>query len=90
MAARRALAELERSPRVEEARAQVDRLIAACAGLFIRATASRPAAVPGGEVELSVEVLTRRPGMWRLQKVDLPGGARTGADVALEVGRSRW
>ncbi len=87
--ARRALAALPASPRVEDARAEVTRLIAACAGLFIRATAARPAATPGEDVELSVEVVARRPSMWRLMKVDLPGGGAAGTDVALEVGKKQ-
>jgi LmbE family N-acetylglucosaminyl deacetylase len=67
------LKDLPDGPRVRDARIELDRILAGAAGLFIRATASRPAAVPGGEVPVRVEVVLRRPARVHLSSLSFPG-----------------
>jgi LmbE family N-acetylglucosaminyl deacetylase len=73
LAAHRALDRLPDVSRVRGARQALETVIAGAAGLFVRATAARPAAVPGSEVEVSVEVVLRRPASMTLRRVVFPG-----------------
>jgi LmbE family N-acetylglucosaminyl deacetylase len=75
-----ALAALPSSPRVREARVSLERVIAAASGLFVRASADRPGAVPGGSVRVRVEVVLRRPADVGLRRLLFPDGS------ALDVG----
>lgn len=70
-------------PRVTEARARLVRVAAACAGLFVRATAGRPGVVAGGSVPIEVEVVLGRPAAVRLERLLLEGATveEGGADV---------
>jgi hypothetical protein len=61
VAAAKALDALPDSPRARDARASLDRVLLAAAGLFVRAAAERPTAVPGGTVKVDVEVVLRGP-----------------------------
>ncbi len=77
-------------PRVRDARAALERVVAAAAGLFLRATAAAPVAVPGDAVKVDVEVLLRRPSPlpFVLERLEFPGAAPvTGG--ALAVGERR-
>ncbi len=86
-----ALAALPDEPRVRDARRGVERLLAATTGLFIRATAKRPAVVPGSDVELSVEIIARRPSdeEWIVRTLRAPTGAALTVDAPLKVGDKR-
>jgi LmbE family N-acetylglucosaminyl deacetylase len=83
------LAGLPGAPRVIEARRRLDELIAACAALFIRATAPQPAAVPGATVPITVEIAARRPASVTLRTVTIEGATPTTIDAAIEVGARR-
>jgi hypothetical protein len=74
-----------RDARVLDARSAIDRLIAAASGLFVRASAARPGAVPGSAVPVNVEVLLRRPASLRLRAVEFPGLPPAPVGQALEV-----
>ena len=83
LAARAALDALPDEPRVREARAGTERAAAAVVGLFVRATSPRAAVVPGQKVELSVEVVLRRPADMRLKSLAFPDGSMQEVNVAL-------
>jgi len=85
LAAGAALDALPDEPRVRDARRSAARAIAAAAGLFVRATSPRPAVVPGQTVELSVEVVLRRPAELKLVRLAFPGGAAQDVGTALAV-----
>ena len=72
-------------PRVVEAERAVDEIIAAAAGVFVRASADRAGAVPGSSVPVRVEVILRRTAPLRLRAIELPGVPAAVVDVALEV-----
>lgn len=78
-----ALAALPDVPRVDDARTSLDGLIAAASGLFVRATAERPAAVPGSRVPIAVEIVLRRPVSMALRRVVFPGVAPVEEPTAL-------
>lgn len=77
--------DLPDGPRVRDARVELDRILAGAVGLFVRATASRPAAVPGSAVGVRVEIVQRRPADVRLKSLSFPGLARLQEDVALAL-----
>jgi LmbE family N-acetylglucosaminyl deacetylase len=87
--AHRALEPLPDVPRVRDARTALSEIIADAAGLFVRATAAQPGAVPGGEVAVGVEIVLRRPASMRLRRVIFPGVAPLEVDAALAVGEKR-
>lgn len=72
MNAHRALDALPDVPRVRDMRAALDQVIAAAAGVFVRATAARAGAVPGSVVPVRVEVILRRPAAMSLRRVVFP------------------
>jgi LmbE family N-acetylglucosaminyl deacetylase len=72
-------------PRLVQARRAVDEIIAAAAGVFVRASADRPGAVPGSSVAVRVEVILRRPAPLRLRAIELPGVPAAVVDAALGV-----
>jgi LmbE family N-acetylglucosaminyl deacetylase len=82
----RARAELEKlpdDPRVRDARRAIGEIIAAAAGLYARATASRPVAAPGTTVDVTVELVARAVPV-TVQRVELPGATlTTPAQIAL-------
>jgi LmbE family N-acetylglucosaminyl deacetylase len=89
LAARTALATLPKVPHTREALAHVDDVIAAASGLFVRATAARPGAVPGSTVRINLEVSLRRPVQMKLERVIFPDAEATDIAAALDVGGRR-
>jgi LmbE family N-acetylglucosaminyl deacetylase len=87
--AQRALDGLPDAPRVRDARAGLVPIIAAAAGLFVRATAAQPGVVPGGAVDVSVEITQRRPADLVLHAVEFPGAAAQQIDEPLRVNAKR-
>ena len=73
--AHQALDALDDSPRVRDVRHDLNETIAATIGLFVRATAALPAAVPGASVPMAVEVVLRRPAAVTIREVHFPGTA---------------
>ncbi len=71
--ARERLAALPASPRVDDGLHDLDAVIAAAAGLFVRATSAAPSAAPGSEVELQLELVARLPVAMELRAVQFPG-----------------
>jgi len=87
-----ALALLPDTPRVRDARAALAPLIAASVGLFARATAAQPCAVPGGSVTVAVELTQRRPAPLTLRALEFPGatveiGDELGVNAKRETSR---
>jgi len=76
---RKALAALPPSSRRDEGIQRLDRVIRGAAGIFVRATAAKPTAVPGAEVEVQVEVLARGGGSLGRNVADAGSGG--GDDV---------
>src|SRR5690606_17606924 len=72
--AHEALDALPDEVRVREARRDLERVIAAAAGLFVRASAARAAVAPGDSIEISLEVVARRPVPVELEEIRFPGG----------------
>lgn len=87
LAARTALAALPPDVRVREARADLDALIAACAGLFLRARADQPAVAPGDPVAIDIEILARRPVAARLRSIAMPFALAEDVEEKLDVER---
>jgi LmbE family N-acetylglucosaminyl deacetylase len=84
--AHRALDALADGPQVRDARAALHDVLAAAAGLFVRAVAARPGAVPGGAVEVRVEVALGRPAAVRLRRVHFPGAETVEVNADLGAG----
>ena len=78
------LAKLPADARVREARLALDEVLAAAAGLYARATAAQPIAVPGGKLDVTLELATRGTAA-RIRSVGLPGAAPVAA-MALAAG----
>jgi len=81
--AHRALDALPNVPRVRDTRDALNEIIAAAAGLYLRATAARPGAVPGSDVRVRVEIVLRRPASMSLHRVVFPGVTPVEANVVL-------
>lgn len=81
--AHEALDALPDEVRVREARQELERVIAAAAGLFVRATAPRAAVAPGDAVEVKLEVIARRPVSVELEEIRFPGGEILEVEEAL-------
>jgi LmbE family N-acetylglucosaminyl deacetylase len=56
-----ALAKLPDEPRTRDARSALSEIIATASGLFVRATATRPAVAPGSELPIKLELVARGP-----------------------------
>ena len=82
-----ALDRLPDDPRVRDARRALADVLVAAAGLYARATASRPAAVPGAAVEVTVELVARAVPV-TAARIELPGAAPTVA-AAIAVGHKQ-
>jgi LmbE family N-acetylglucosaminyl deacetylase len=89
LAADRALDALPDVPRVRHARRSLERVVCGALGLFVRATAPRPFAVPGSEVKVDVEIVQRRPGAVALRRVAVGGGAAAPETGPLVVGEKK-
>lgn len=74
LAAQKALAKLPDQPRTRAARIALDQIIAGAAGVFVRAAAAQPSAVPGSSVKVDVEIVQRRPAPMTVKRVQFPGG----------------
>jgi len=87
--AHRALDALPNVARVRDARAALNETIAAAAGLYVRATAARPGAVPGSDVSVRVEIVLRRPALMSLRRVVFPGAAPVDANAVLGLNEKK-
>ncbi len=87
--AQQALEALPDVPRVRDARAALDQIIAAAAGVFVRATAARAGAVPGSTVPIHLEIIRRQPGSMSLQRVVFPHVAPVEVNAALDINEKR-
>lgn len=68
------LDKLREDPRVRDARQRLAGAIVAAAGVYVRATAGKPVATPGGRVDVTLEVVPRLLPV-TVARVELPGGA---------------
>jgi hypothetical protein len=89
LAARTAFDTLPDGPRVQEARDSLERVIAATAGLFVRATSPTGAIVPGQTTELTTEVVLRRPAAIKLVRLGFPDGTSQDVDAALGLNEKK-
>jgi LmbE family N-acetylglucosaminyl deacetylase len=87
--ARQALERLPDVPRVRDARAVVVPIIAAAAGVFVRATAAQPGVVPGGTVAVRVEITQRRPAGLTLRGVDFGAAGVQRVEAPLPLNERR-
>ena len=87
--AHRALDALPDVPRVRDARTALDQIIAAAAGVFVRATAARAGAVPGSAVPVRVEVMLRRPASMSLRRVVFPNVTAVDVNAALALNEKK-
>jgi LmbE family N-acetylglucosaminyl deacetylase len=87
----RAAAELDKlpgDPRVRDARRALGEVLVAAAGLYARATASRPVAAPGSSIEVAVELVARAVPV-KLLAIEVPGATRPPAPALIEVGHKQ-
>jgi hypothetical protein len=89
LAAHTALAALPARPRIVEARRRLDEVLAACAGLFVRATAPQPAAAPGEKVRVSVEIVLRRPVRMTVAQIAVGDAPKERIDAVLDTDSRR-
>jgi LmbE family N-acetylglucosaminyl deacetylase len=87
--AHRALDALPDVPRVRDARAALDQIIAAAAGVFVRATAARAGAVPGSVVPVHIEIMLRRPAPISLRRVVFPNVAPVEVNAPLGLNEKK-
>ena len=83
VALRGEMAALADHPWKAEKLAEVDELIAGCAGLYAEAAVADPIAIPGGDVKVDVAIINRSAAAMTLREVKLPGGERV-APVKIE------
>lgn len=83
--ARTALDSLPEDPRVFDARKAADAMVLRSIGLFARAQAKSTMAVPGGSVQVDVELIVRRPAEARLVAATFPGPGREVIDRPLRT-----
>src|SRR2546423_6447732 len=79
-----AAAKLQADPLVLEKRDELSRVIRACAGLWIEATASEPNAMPGGEVKITATIVNRSDFPLRLVDIGLLGSKPLEASAELK------
>ena len=84
VAARRALDKLPDDVRVRDARQAFDELLAAAAGLYARATAPAPTAVPGANVDVTLELVARGAPV-TVRRVEVAGVAPIAKDTAIAL-----
>ncbi len=80
-----AMEALPDEPRTRDAIRAVERAIAGASGLFVRATAKQAAVVPGGKVEIAIEVIQRLPAGLELVDFVWPDGSEQKAGGPLGV-----
>jgi LmbE family N-acetylglucosaminyl deacetylase len=83
LAIRESINKLPFSPRVRDAGQAGNAIAAAMTGLFVRTTSPRPGVVPGETVELSVEVVLRRPTDLKLKRLTFDDRSMLAPDVPL-------
>jgi len=88
LAARAAAAALPDVARVRDARHALDRVIAAAAGLFVRAAAARPEVTPNGSLPVTLEVVVGRADAVDVRRVTVPDRHQT-APGKIERGERR-
>jgi LmbE family N-acetylglucosaminyl deacetylase len=76
-------------PRVRDARVALDQVLAAAAGVFVRATAAHAGGVPGSVVPVHVEILLRRPASMRLRRVVFPNVTPVEVDAVLALSEKK-
>jgi len=86
LAAHAAFDSLPDDVRRRDARRELESVIIASLGLFLRATAMQPSAVPGGAVDVRLEVVQRRPAKVRLLRVEFDGAPAQELGTPLVVG----
>ena len=74
---------LAEHPWKTEKLAEVDELIAACAGLYAEAAVGDTVANPGGDVALTISAINRSPVAMTLHELRLPGGEKVAVDKPL-------
>lgn len=89
--ARTKLESLPASSRKREAGRVLDEVILGAAGVFIRATAERPAVSPGDTLPVKVEIVQRRPAELKVASVKFPFQTvnRDHLNVPLEVDKKK-
>jgi LmbE family N-acetylglucosaminyl deacetylase len=70
-------------------RAELSRVMADCAGLFVEARADAPSAAPGAKVKLTLETLVRTPAAASLLNINLSTGESLPGGGALEFNALR-
>lgn len=83
---RKRLAVLPDEPLVNEKRAQLDRLLAACLGLTVETISPSAEVVPGESFKITYSALTRSDASVKLVEVRVPGMAKSGSGLALKSG----
>ena len=88
VAAARALDKLPDDVRVRDARRGLDELLAAAGGLYARATSASPVAVPGGKVEVTLELVARAAPV-TVRRVDVGGARPLTADTKIALAEKK-
>ncbi len=82
------LVKLPDNPWKEPKRREIEAAMAACAGLFVEATAAEPSTVPGASLPVTLTALNRSPAALKLRAIKLPGGVEVAVDRALTDGEA--
>ncbi len=83
LAARSEMLALPKNPWQGPKLAELNEVIAACAGLFLEATADAHSSVPGGSLQVTATALNRSSAPLRLREVRLSGRGRLDKDVVI-------
>lgn len=86
--AHRALDKLPDELRVRDARRALDELLAAAGGLYVRATAAAPSAVPGAKTDVTLELVARGAPV-TVRRLEVGGASPITADTALALGEKK-
>jgi LmbE family N-acetylglucosaminyl deacetylase len=84
VAAQRALDKLPGDPRVRDTRHALDELLAATAGLYVRATAATPIAAPGAKVDVTVELVARGAAV-TVKRLEVAGATAIATDTPIAL-----
>jgi LmbE family N-acetylglucosaminyl deacetylase len=82
-----AMRALDSDPLVERKRAELEWVMASCAGLWLEAVATRPSATPGATITVATSALARGPAAVTLESVAV-GAARNDSARPLAVNRA--
>ncbi len=86
--AQRALDKLPDDARTRDARRAFDELLAATAGLFVRATASSAVAAPGDKLDVSLELVARGAAV-TVKRIEVGNATPIAADTALGIAEKK-